>query len=125
MTRATHSGVPAINATPGDIAKMYNLMELHLRKIEGTDLCVYEEGWNDTRIAKEIGPDRLNPSHARNIRMKEFGRVMNTPSSKPSPELEHKIDELTDRFNRLCDVLSVNKIFDVRYLKTGVPHAKG
>ena len=91
------------------------------------EVCKYRNGQSDRKIAEAVGcSDRTVES----IRKSVFGKILGAPSggggnaSKMIKELagevatlEDKLTDLSDKYNRLCDTLSINKIFDVRHLK--------
>lgn len=56
---------------PRQIAKALALLDEHCRK-SGTKYCVYDEGWSDERIAKEIGASLTSIA---NLRKREIGVI--------------------------------------------------
>ena len=84
---------------------VFDLLNKHLTK-QGNDLWVYNEGWSDSRVAKETGVDH---SRVVFIRHKEFGKlgVLNASGevvqsgAKPYGVLCNEVRVLTDNMNRL------------------------
>lgn len=110
--------------TRPEMFKAHALLEQTLTK-DG-EFWEYDGDWSDAKIAKEISPT-LESHHIRNLRMEMFGSLKryNTQDDSRVDELDaqcallkSKLDDLEGRYNRLCDNLSVNRIADVRHLKT-------
>lgn len=91
--------------------------------------AVYEDGWNDERVAKEAGLDpEKNVKSVANMRVEAIGKLRIVTRDDKVEErirdLEQKFaaqilhtNTLITKYNKLIDTLSVNKIIDVRHLK--------
>lgn len=86
------------------------LLQTHLHKMEGTDFYAYDAGWSDETIANTVG--RIDSSHIMRLRL-TLGMKVQVRTAGTNARLE----ELIVNHNRLCDMLSVNKVIDVRHLK--------
>jgi hypothetical protein len=95
-------------------------------------LVEFKEGWDDERCAKEVSPD-LNGGHSQNLRAAVFGKlyVRGPAKDAPDPRVGGLIDEvamlrkqlwdLTDKYDKLCLALSVNRVVDARHLTVRQP----
>lgn len=114
-----------------ETVKMAALLQQHITLIpkikdEDPQLCKFEEGWNDERIAKEIAQD-LGVNHSANLRENLYGRLF---VKSPKSELEERVDFLEKKVEQLCTLLhefigkhdkvcialGLNKVVDVRHL---------
>lgn len=125
--------------TQVEVVKMGQLLHDHvslLPKENEADpqLCEYEEGWDDDRVAKEIASD-LTSAHAGNLRQNMFGRLFVKTSvdlPKRMEELERKfaeqgakLVELISKHDKLCATLTLERTASVNHLKMhSVPPSK-
>lgn len=114
-----------------EVVRMGQLLHDHVKLIpkekdEDPQLCEYEEGWDDDRIAKEIAPD-LGAVHSGNLRQNMFGRLFVKGAgdqSKRLEELERKFSEqgatlaeLISKHDKLCATLTLERTASVNHLK--------
>lgn len=117
--------------TQVEVVKMGQLLHDHVSLLPketetSPQLCEYEEGWDDDRIAKEIAAD-LTAQHAGNLRMNMFGRLFvksGNDLAKRVEELERKLTEqgakmaeLISKHDKLCATLTLERTATVNHLK--------
>ena len=105
-----------------------DLFRKHLKKSPTEKgLWVYDEGWSDQRIASVIAPDLSVKSIAK-LRLKIAGPIASVPIGGVSRkdvddllamnlEIKSQLAEVTAKYNKLVETLSINKVVDVRHLK--------
>lgn len=100
-----------------ETVEAYHLIEKHTKKSEG-GLVEYEDGFNDARIAAMVGKDAPASAIGR-IRTENFGKLAAKAGNDPRVQmLEGRLSDMTNRFNKLCDAVSLNRgTVDVRHLK--------
>jgi hypothetical protein len=82
----------------------------------GEGLCEYKDDFDDARIAAMVSGD-LSKSSVAKVRTEVFGKLYIRGNGDPASVLLKEFAELTGRYNKLLDMLSVNRVVDVRHLK--------
>src|SRR5262245_8934497 len=84
--------------------KKIDLMLHDTLKKVGAGMVEYLDGWNDDRIAKEVGREidmELSPATVARLRQDEYGKLrIRTVVATHSPELEarvHALEEVLDK----------------------------
>lgn len=131
-----------ITATTRETALIYNALTLHLKRVPGTDYFIYETGWSDEAIIKEVSPEgRLKPSHAAYMRGDVFGTFPPSKGGRPmnaveTAALESRLSsveatvaaqeatvlDIAAKFNSMLNYLSDHGMLpdnDLRRLKVG------
>ena len=112
-----------IRMSRAELFKASGLLSAHCQLVDG--FAVYEEGWNDQRIAAETSP-RLTLNSIQKLRSEAIGQLRRSPEPKNErvddiernfADLLVKYNDLIIKHNKLVDTLSVNKIIDVRHLR--------
>ncbi len=119
-------------ASTFETIQMHALMKEHIE--QSGEYWIYDEGWNDERVATSINP-ALNRSHAANLRLKMFGKLMSAPGEGVNAErlsdferiianqsqailnLQRNYDNLAELHCKLCEALSVNRVLNVQHLR--------
>ncbi len=114
-----------------EVVKMGQLLHDHVYLLpkeneNDAQLCEYEEGWSDERIAKTISDD-LSAVHAYTLRGNMFGKLFvkgSSDQSKRIDELERKLAEqgrmlaeLISKHDKLCATLTLERTTNVNHLK--------
>lgn len=60
-------------ATNAEVIKIHAIMKDHLSLAPNNTEYLYDEGWSDERVAKEVG--RINANHVERIRLDMFGKL--------------------------------------------------
>lgn len=91
--------------------QIIKLLERHITKLDD-DMCRYENGMSDEKIAETCGIERANRRHVIAIRSELFGRIHAAPDArKPKrlstteqrvEQLEKRVDELETLFLKLA-----------------------
>lgn len=93
--------------------EIYEKMKTVLHPHEDTELFVYDAGWSDAKLAGDFGVHQSSVIH---IRTEAFGQLQK-PKKRTLEDTERELAEVTLKFNKLIDTLSLNKVVDVRHLK--------
>lgn len=119
---------PVRRLSQGETVRLHEVLKQHLTLLpklnpDDPQLCEFEHGWDDERCAKEVDPE-LTSAHAGNLRQNLFGRLFVKATEGRLDALEEqvkvlttKLAELTQRYDKLCTALSVNRVLDVRHLR--------
>lgn len=94
------------------------LLREHMEPIPNTRFHRYKDGWDDERIAKEVS-DRLNAEHIFRLR-KQLDLIqpkITFRSNIDGAAVLAKIDLLIEQHNKLCDLISLNRVADARACK--------
>jgi hypothetical protein len=98
-----------MRATMAEQIAIHEKLREVCKTVEG--LCVYAEGWDDARVAKEVAP-RLTTNHVAYVR-KQMGigklRPVATPGeqvAKDIEELQHFIVEVMQGYDRVTKRLT-------------------
>lgn len=117
--------------TQVEVVKMGQLLhdrvvQLPKQNEDDPQLCEYEEGWDDERIAREIAPD-LTAVHAGNLRQNMFGRLFVKAAPEQNKRIEElerklaeqgaKMAELISKHDKLCATLTLERTASVNHLK--------
>lgn len=84
-----------------EVVKVGALLTAHCHRVDGTELCVFDEGWSDDRIAAEVGPSVTN-DNVRKLRLKLIGKLQ----IKNDADL---VQRLVTQHNALCDNLGASQ----------------
>ena len=97
-----------------DKLKIVELIRKHTRKV-GNGLVEYTEGWNDQKVAQEVGPHVNLVSHVKPIRREIVGNLfykrINTFAPKEpaaNSQLLARLVSLESRVTRLYAELGIN-----------------
>lgn len=111
------------HTTTKEITRILDLLKIHVDQ-RSPNLCAYRGDWTDDKIAKEVAPD-LNANHVARFRNDLYG-ALDKPARQRSDSEEiaffkDALLDVSERFERLLDTLSLNKVADVRHLKAVPP----
>lgn len=99
-----------------DKIKIVDILRKRTKSI-GDGLISYEEGWDDNRVATEVGSHVSGPNHVQVIRVTQFGKLFHKRKKEEidSPAMRAISADLISRIEIL--ELRVNKIFHEFELK--------
>lgn len=87
-----------------DKYRIFELLRGHLKPIPNTEFYVYDEGWDDERVAKEVNP-KLTAGHVIRLRLNAIGELRQRPKPAGQGKLRGDINDLLIAHNALCDSL--------------------
>ncbi len=88
-----------ITSTFKERLAIHNLLKTHLR--QDGDLWVYDEGWDDQRVAQAVNPD-FNIDHAKTVRLEVFGKLRKV-GSPDKVDLLQRIESLEELYLKLAE----------------------
>lgn len=107
------------------------LFEQHLKRMDG-DTCSYVNGWDDTRVGKEVGYTGDQTNIARLRRDLGFGRVVGQvrPPQTTTKDLLARVEaleaiiaeretllvELIEKHDKLVTTLALDRVANVKHL---------
>lgn len=108
MTRLVMSNVETVQAGV--------LLHANLTPVEGREnLFTYNEGWSDEKVADTVG--RVNAAHIARLRI-SLGMNLSVVSKDAGyNQLAADFKQLLDLHNKLCDLLTLNRVVDARSIK--------
>ena len=121
--------MPKRHMTRTEIIKANDLMKQHIVPSERAGFVKYQGDWSDAKIASEIAPD-IQAHAIGNLRQELFGKLETSKNvaeadNQKLKEVETVIQNLLDcyqnlerKYNLLIDNLCLNKVANVKHLKT-------
>lgn len=111
MPKTSQVGIKRRVMNNMEVIKMSKLFDEHLTQVTSIVgeplLFLYDEGWDDLRIANETSPD-LNREHGRQMRLEYKGELAPEEKLPSATYRDPRCSLLTDRFNALTDLLHAN-----------------
>lgn len=115
--------------TRTEVVKANELLKLHLLPSEHEGYFKYQNEWDDAKIAQELDP-AIQATAIGNLRIELFGKLDTTANTAREDNARIKevetivqnllacYSELEIKYNKLIDTLALNKVVDVKHLKT-------